>query len=576
MNSENLYHHQMLVLRQLCDMLSKMPSCLFFGDKNTGKKGILAALSTNYNICVLIDDHDPFRYKGFADYHINLRDVDLMTKVESIISEHEKDNILWIVNHYARYITEYHYLDDNKIGCSSTCIEIIKLSALIRTQRENDRVIFMSQGNHNANIASIRVMLILLGVLYGGTKESEEASLCEALEQNPNILSMLHPKVSNFISNRCGHYNTRCYILFHKIIKYQRCAYLPHHTSSCQLEPKCNIWHVDQSYDKQQQTVDNRDAWWILNYIRDATHFMIRNETFETSFINEYIDCSEHSKIFLFHQIIETFFMSNPVWSKRQCCDTAKPSGAMSITANPGEKLIIAMHVPSNIKSLEQSLVHDESLHPYVPQVFVVPTFLQEEKLRQWDEYNGKAVLILRMDFYYSENYQKIMRKYIWDKKGTAPRKLFYSPSESCNEIGGFIRMLSPIQAKSQTQINMLLGSMDELIILKGIHYLNCMLNEKNVVFDGLTGCYNEWSVVSNNANLHGTKINMNDIYVNFILGSVVEYQYLSYKTFLFKKYHDILVNNPKDKENNIFNSLPINIIDHIFLKSLQECPINT
>ena len=138
---DHLYHHQLLVLRQLCDMLSKMPSCLFFGDKNTGKKKILAQLSKNYDVCVMIDDHQE-SCKIFGDYHVYLSDPNLTTLVNSIVERHQNENILWIVNHYNRYIFEYFYMDDNEIGCTKTCAKIIEFSMYVRQQRTKDRVVF--------------------------------------------------------------------------------------------------------------------------------------------------------------------------------------------------------------------------------------------------------------------------------------------------------------------------------------------------------------------------------------------------------------------------------------------------
>ena len=377
---------------------------------------------------------------------------------------------------------------------------------------------------------------------------------------------MLHPKVTNFIMNRCGHYDARCYIFFSKVVKYQRCAYLPYHTSSIEYEPECNIWQMDKdSINDDDDDVNNDDAWYVLDFIRNVTHVMIRDDRLQSYIIEEYVDCSEHSKVFLFHNIISKYFKSN--FKSR-------------------DKMIIAMHFPSNIMQLKQSLQQDESLSEYLQQIFFAPTFhestpdLSGKALKLWNDNKDNGVLILPMNWCNHPDYETVLRKYLWDQEGNAPRKLFYSPSQSCYEIRKLIRMLSPIQVKSKTQINMVLGHLDELNILKGIHFYNCMLDEKNIF--GLTniiGCYyNEWNVVSNNTAINGTKINLNDVYVEFPLPSVMENQYLSYKTFLCKQYHNILVGNNTDphqkEQENIFQDLPFNIIDDIFLKTLQECPL--
>jgi hypothetical protein len=121
----------------------------------------------------------------------------------------------------------------------------------------------------------------------------------------------------------------------------------------------------------------------------------------------------------------------------------------------------------------------------------------------------------------------------------------------------------------------MLLGNMDELHILRGIHLYYSTIDEKNrFQCTNTMGCYyNEWNIVSNTSQFNSTKININDIYVDFPLLAFLETQYISYKTFLIKKYHELSVNHDNMQNDNIFKNLPFNIIEHIFVKTLQECP---
>lgn len=96
--------------------------------------------------------------------------------------------------------------------------------------------------------------------------------------------------------------------------------------------------------------------------------------------------------------------------------------------------------------------------------------------------------------------YHKILSQYLYDQQGNARRRLFYSSSQSCDDIYKLLRILSPIQVKRKTQINMRLGNMVELHILNGMHLYHSMIDQKNIFEStNMMGChYYEWNVVSN------------------------------------------------------------------------------
>lgn len=98
-------------------------------------------------------------------------------------------------------------------------------------------------------------MLMLLGLLHGSSQkaeeEEEEDSLYQAMKEHVVALEQLHPRVAKFFTNQCGHHDRQCYIFFTKIIKYERCAYLPHHITTADSEPECNIWYIDKESNRK-------------------------------------------------------------------------------------------------------------------------------------------------------------------------------------------------------------------------------------------------------------------------------------------------------------------------------------